>query len=742
MQKIPILALAFTAAAAVFAQSEKTLVVFDSKFDPDRSIHTQGPTFQMLAAEQAVAVTTGPNDGWPGFYVTFPYDIRDLSEFGGVSIDAYNPEDFPQAIGYRVDNNGADGSKHCNVEGFTLQARERKTLTVYFGFTDRKPGFQLDTANVTGICIFWHQPRVSGSLVLKNIRAVPLHPDYLGIAKPRPRVSIDFGAVQAEPLFVMRGGVWAEGAAALNGKRSLMGDTFPEGKQWFEFWESRPGLLAGSYSYKVKFQYKVVNAEEGATFYSLFRSQGKGWGKWDRGWTNIENLPAKKGQLLTQEHTVDLPRFKDYFMMFGINGKAKVIIDNIEITQGAPNNEGDLAERLAAKRNEKAARLMLVDFEGAKDPSVRIENYAAVTDKTEEVLLGKKSLVADTIGRGHEWNQFIGVGRGKLEAGYKYFVTVPVRMEKKGARGGDVYIFAGPEHERDGVGKIGWRSWNSGVGEDDIITTAFEIRQDHKYEIGIGIHNEARVIFDDIEIRREKLPEDRVPLLKPRDPKTMKLVFEDNFNGSAIDQTKWNIAGDKPHRGGVIRKSMATLDGKGHLDMRFQPDGDTYAMAMLDTNGKHRFKYGFFEARMMLPKHEGHWPGFWLYGDEVTRVGDDGRDGTEIDIMEAPWRHEDKVSHALHWDGYGDDHATDGFTPSIPGINEGWHTFSLDWQPDGYIFFVDGKETWRSAAGGVCTNALWLILSDELGGWSGDARKVDKKNFPDSILVDYVKVWQ
>jgi len=27
---------------------------------------------------------------------------------------------------------------------------------------------------------------------------------------------------------------------------------------------------------------------------------------------------------------------------------------------------------------------------------------------------------------------------------------------------------------------------------------------------------------------------------------------------------------------------------------------------------------------------------------------------------------------------------------------EGWHTFGLSWKPDEYIFYVDGKETWRT----------------------------------------------
>ena len=38
----------------------------------------------------------------------------------------------------------------------------------------------------------------------------------------------------------------------------------------------------------------------------------------------------------------------------------------------------------------------------------------------------------------------------------------------------------------------------------------------------------------------------------------------------------------------------------------------------------------------------------------------------------------------------------------VPGVMEGWHTFSLLWLPDEYVFYVDGKETWRTKAGGVC----------------------------------------
>ena len=43
---------------------------------------------------------------------------------------------------------------------------------------------------------------------------------------------------------------------------------------------------------------------------------------------------------------------------------------------------------------------------------------------------------------------------------------------------------------------------------------------------------------------------------------------------------------------------------------------------------------------------------------------------------------------------------------------DGWHTYSLWWKADEYVFFVDGRETWRTTAGGVCQVPLYLKLSD------------------------------
>jgi beta-glucanase (GH16 family) len=155
------------------------------------------------------------------------------------------------------------------------------------------------------------------------------------------------------------------------------------------------------------------------------------------------------------------------------------------------------------------------------------------------------------------------------------------------------------------------------------------------------------------------------------------------------------------------------------------------------TRGRFEHTFGYYTARIRLQKSVGHWSAFWLMGDTVGKVGDEGRDGTEIDIMEKPWLDE-RVQHALHWDGYGKEHKSKGQVVKIPGVMDGYHTFSLWWSPTEYIFYVDGKETWRTNAGGVCQAPLFIKLSDEIGKWGGD---ITQAALPDEFLVDYVRVY-
>lgn len=229
-------------------------------------------------------------------------------------------------------------------------------------------------------------------------------------------------------------------------------------------------------------------------------------------------------------------------------------------------------------------------------------------------------------------------------------------------------------------------------------------------------------------------PKDQLPA--PPTGKAWKLVWNDEFEGTKLDESKWDVPEYKRRDGYWSRKAVS-LDGNGTLAIGTLKDGDKFLDACVRTKGKFEHVFGYYTARIQLQKEQGHWSAFWLYNDSVGKVGNEGRDGTEIDIMEKPWL-DDRINYALHWDGYGKAHKSEGKQVKVPGIMEGFHTYSLLWTPDEYVFYVDGKELWRTKAGGVCQVPLYIKLSDEIGNWAGDIKKA---NLPDRFLVDYVRVY-
>lgn len=216
-----------------------------------------------------------------------------------------------------------------------------------------------------------------------------------------------------------------------------------------------------------------------------------------------------------------------------------------------------------------------------------------------------------------------------------------------------------------------------------------------------------------------------------------RLVWQDEFDGSALDEDKWERI-DGPRRDAFWSRDDAYLDGKGCLVLRTRKDGDRYTSGAVRTKGKFEHRYGYWECRCQFPKQQGHWPAFWLMpaqGLPDAEVG--GAAGTEIDIMEKAWLTE-KINHALHWDGYGSHHKSEAREVELVGLNEGFHTFAVQWSPEEYIFYVDGNETWRTKGGGPSQADSYAKLTEEIGPWAGN---IAEAALPDEFVVDYVRVY-
>jgi beta-glucanase (GH16 family) len=217
------------------------------------------------------------------------------------------------------------------------------------------------------------------------------------------------------------------------------------------------------------------------------------------------------------------------------------------------------------------------------------------------------------------------------------------------------------------------------------------------------------------------------------------LAWADEFDGDALDTTKWDHRGLGKRRDAINVPEAVRLDGQGHLVITTTRAGDEFRTGMIGTEGKYQARYGYFECRFEVQSQPGHWSAFWLqsptYGvplDDVRRAG------AEIDAFEYLASRGDRLQHALHWDGYAKEHKSAVHIADVPGLRDGWHTVGFLWNALEYVFSVDGRETWRTREG-VSQRAEFLILSLEVGPWAGDIRQAA---LPDSLLVDYVRVYQ
>lgn len=679
-----------------------------------------------------VSAKTIPNSGkWPGVGLSPEKGHVDLSAYKGVAFTIKNTCAQKLNLATRVDNPGANGRDNCNTAKLSLAAGETKEVKVTFGQSWGSKGFNLDTKDITNFLIFFGQVKPDSSFEIIEVKPFG---QADRTAEPQEKVALGFES--KDEYFTLHGGeVTQDADKVISGKSSILADPTGKGRKWFEFLTSTPGLLAGGYEYQVSFKYKVISAKPDSKLYSLFRSKSEGWGKFDRNWTNVTDLANDIGKVKTQTCTGKIGELDDYMLMIGVTADAIVVIDDVKITRGKPYVEPSEEEKYLARIPKDAKTILDLTFEDDVADNYKLGNGAAL--KKDGAIKGNQSIYVDTLNKGGTWKEFLNIGKGMFEHGYTYYITGFFKTTKKKSRNSQWFVYLqGDGGEKS---KRNWVNVKAREGKSAFFYIKFTPRMYEGYALRIGGQNGIAGYADNITIKRIKAPEYKIATRKPLDRSTAKLVFEENFDGDKLRDV-WKVHDKEKRRNGLwVKECIQVKDG--NLELIFDKNKDgKYIMGCIDTPKKFEFTYGYVEARMKNPKQEGHWPGIWLFNQCVNKVGNDGRDGTEIDIVEAPWRNKDEVSHALHWDGYAQDHQSVGHHPKIKGINEGFHTYAVDWSEDGYIFFVDGKETWRTDGGGGCRVPLFLMISDEEGGWSGNPNKA--KNLPDTTYVDYIKVWQ
>ncbi len=241
------------------------------------------------------------------------------------------------------------------------------------------------------------------------------------------------------------------------------------------------------------------------------------------------------------------------------------------------------------------------------------------------------------------------------------------------------------------------------------------------------------------------------------------LKWEEQFNGTSLNRDDWNVELHEP--GWVNNELQEYVDSEKNIYVKdgnlvLKPvktvgsDGKvSYTSGRINTQNKHNFKYGLFEARLKVPAGQGYLPAFWMMPANENLYGQWPRCG-EIDIMEV-LGNETKTSYGtIH---YGNPHSESQGKHTLEkgNFSDEYHTFSVEWEPVKINWYVDGRlmhteNDWYSATEGQgeitypapFDQPFYIILNLAVGGnWPGNPDETtdfDKAAF----MVDYVKVFQ
>jgi beta-glucanase (GH16 family) len=208
----------------------------------------------------------------------------------------------------------------------------------------------------------------------------------------------------------------------------------------------------------------------------------------------------------------------------------------------------------------------------------------------------------------------------------------------------------------------------------------------------------------------------------------MKLAFSDEFDGPALDAAKWTIYGDP------TAMSFVTAGKTKALRITVIKRDD-----MIQTNGiraNHEQVRGYFEASIRFNANAGH------TGNMSIRPKDDKIlpsilalwEGTGEDNL-TPWARyvDDSGQHDLRSDVSGKK-ILKGGEPS-----KKFNTYGILWTEKGFAWFVNGKQIHKVDRKPIGT-PMYVQFSHRIGEW--ERPKLNLKQLPDDVDIDWVKVWK
>jgi len=226
------------------------------------------------------------------------------------------------------------------------------------------------------------------------------------------------------------------------------------------------------------------------------------------------------------------------------------------------------------------------------------------------------------------------------------------------------------------------------------------------------------------------------------------LKFNDEFDGNALDTTKWRTCYDwgcllatNNELQCYVPENVVVGEGLVRLkaERRSVPcmvDGQArtqeYASGMISSDPAYTFTYGYVEIRSKGIQGKGLWPALWM-------IPHHHRWPPEFDILEL-LGDSANVARFNYWYGDGTQ------SPSKytgPDFSADWHIFGMYWGSDAIRYYVDGEEQGEAFTdtANITDVPEYFVANLAVGGnWPGAPNAATV--FPNYYEIDYVRIWQ
>ena len=260
---------------------------------------------------------------------------------------------------------------------------------------------------------------------------------------------------------------------------------------------------------------------------------------------------------------------------------------------------------------------------------------------------------------------------------------------------------------------------------------------------------------------QEPKSSEKQPVVNEWDKEGWTLVWNDEFDGPALNLEKWSYEigghgwGNNELQYYSDDDSTAFIqDGKLVIRADLVPQGTGssdnlryFSSARLRTSGKGDWRYGRIEVKAKLALGQGIWPAIWMLPTDWMYGG--WPESGEIDIMEHVGYDPGRVHGSIHTGSYNHKINTQrGGSKLLDKISSKFYVYAIEWYEDRIDFLIDDSKYFSFQNDGKNDFNTWpfnqrfhLLINIAVGGnWPGSPDETTQ--FPTEMEVEYVRVYE